>query len=66
MNILDTILLTIIFDQIVTLRFVLLSHLFWGTWAILQASMSVIDFDFMSYAKKRISAYHKHNELFQS
>lgn len=47
------------------LQFVLLSHLFWGTWAVLQASMSNIDFDFLDYSCKRIAAFHKHKVDFR-
>lgn len=51
------------FDEIV-LYYTLTSHLFWGTWAIVQAGMSSIDFDFIGYSKLRYDGYHFHKELF--
>uniref|UniRef100_A0A0G4HGT6 ethanolamine kinase n=1 Tax=Chromera velia CCMP2878 TaxID=1169474 RepID=A0A0G4HGT6_9ALVE len=38
------------------LAFVPVSHLFWGSWACLQALHSEIDFDFYGYGFKRLSA----------
>ena len=34
-----------------------LSHLFWGIWALMQAEISEIDFDYVTYAHQRISEY---------
>lgn len=34
--------------------FTLCSHLFWGTWAVIQAKFSKIDFDYLSYARDRL------------
>lgn len=48
----------------VVLTHCLLSNLFWGCWAVLQASISTIDFDFLDYAGKRIAAFHRHRKEF--
>lgn len=40
--------------------FSVLSHLYWGTWGILQARYSPVDFDFTSYAETRIQYYNNH------
>lgn len=42
--------------------FVLVNHLWWGAWAVVQARHSPIDFDFMDYARLRFSGleYHSH------
>lgn len=45
------------FDRVI-LQHVLLSHLFWGNWALVQAGLVAdSDFNFMSYASKRIQAF---------
>ena len=46
-------------DELVRLtnKFSLASHLVWGTWAVLQARHSPIDFDFMEYASLRFAGY---------
>eukprot|EP00457_Paulinella_chromatophora_P009181 gb/GEZN01009237.1/.p1 GENE.gb/GEZN01009237.1/~~gb/GEZN01009237.1/.p1 ORF type:complete len:428 (-),score=32.20 gb/GEZN01009237.1/:43-1326(-) len=36
---------------------ILLAHLFWGIWAVIQASISLIDFDYLAYAKMRFQGY---------
>lgn len=41
-------------------RSVPLSDAFWGLWAVLQARHSAIDFDFIGYAQRRLSALHGH------
>ena len=33
------------------------SHLWWGLWAVMQATMSAIDFDYLGYAAKRLEAF---------
>jgi ethanolamine kinase len=38
-------------------KFTLAAHLFWGTWALLQAEHSKIKFDFLSYALSRLNEY---------
>ncbi|KAJ8931763.1 hypothetical protein NQ314_015295 [Rhamnusium bicolor] len=47
-------------------KFVLMSHLFWGLWALIQAEHSYIDFDFMGYAVIRFSEYFAKKEVFLS
>lgn len=39
--------------------FCLASHLFWGTWSIVQAHSSINDFDFVNYAKIRLGEYER-------
>ncbi|KAJ1966512.1 hypothetical protein GGI12_000010 [Dipsacomyces acuminosporus] len=39
--------------------FQLASHYYWGVWALVQASISDIDFDYMDYAKLRFDQYYK-------
>lgn len=38
-------------------KFILVSHIFWGIWALIQAEHSNISFDYMKYAKIRLSEY---------
>lgn len=38
-------------------KYALASHLFWGLWAVVQASVSKIDFDYMEYGRQRLDAY---------
>lgn len=46
-------------------KFSLAAHLYWGLWALVQAINSTIDFDFLSFALKRLEEYYKRkNELF--
>ncbi len=47
------------FDRAVRF-FVLVDHLWWGSWAVIQACHSPIDFDFMAYAEARMAglAFH--------
>ncbi len=40
----------------------LASHQFWGTWSILQAKYSPINFDYMGYAKLRWDECFKREE----
>lgn len=44
--------------------FILVSHLVWGIWALVQVDISEVDFDFMNYAILRINAYYKHKNCF--
>jgi ethanolamine kinase len=37
----------------------LASHFYWGLWAMIQAMVSDIDFDYMSYAVLRFNEYEK-------
>ncbi|KAI9501318.1 hypothetical protein GGI25_004101 [Coemansia spiralis] len=39
--------------------FQLASHFYWGVWALVQAAISDIDFDYMEYAKMRFDQYYK-------
>jgi len=39
-------------------RCMLASHLFWGLWALVQAELSNIDFNYFSYGVARIQAYY--------
>ena len=34
-----------------------LSHLFWGVWALMQAEIADIDFDYVSYGHQRLAEY---------
>lgn len=40
----------------------LVSHLFWGVWAMIQAFHSQIDFDFLDYGIVRLNEYHRRKE----
>lgn len=42
--------------------FQLASHFYWGVWALVQASISDIDFDYMDYARLRFDQYYKVKE----
>jgi ethanolamine kinase len=42
--------------------YVLTDHLWWGTWAVLQARYSPIDFDFLQYARLRFAGFDLHAE----
>lgn len=44
---------------------VLLSHLYWAFWAVVQADTSPIDFDFLSYSVERFRAYVHHKASMQ-
>lgn len=33
------------------------SHFYWGVWALLQSSISTIDFDYAGYAERKLQAY---------
>ena len=37
----------------------LVSHQFWGTWALIQARYSAIDFDYMEYSSVRWNEYRR-------
>jgi hypothetical protein len=44
---------------------VLLSHLMWGSWSVIQASLVCEgEFDFLIYAKKRFQAFAFHSQEF--
>lgn len=40
------------------------SHIFWGTWSVVQASVSKLDFDYLDYARLRYHGYHYHRKVF--
>jgi ethanolamine kinase len=44
--------------------FALVSHQYWGVWALIQARHSPIDFDYFTYSKLRWSEYHRRKEEF--
>lgn len=44
--------------------FALASHQFWGSWALLQAKFSPIEFDYMEYSNLRWSEYLRRKEEF--
>ncbi|XP_065647110.1 ethanolamine kinase 1 isoform X2 [Hydra vulgaris] len=44
--------------------FSLVSHLFWGIWALIQAHYSDINFDFLWYSSMRLNEYFKHKDAF--
>ncbi|CAM9235800.1 unnamed protein product, partial [Ectocarpus fasciculatus] len=44
------------FENVVLLN-VILSHLLWGCWSLVQASYAESDFGFLEYAKKRLHAF---------
>jgi ethanolamine kinase len=35
------------------------SHLWWGLWAVMQATISTLDFDYLRYAELRLREYRK-------
>ena len=43
--------------------FSLASHFYWGLWALIQAKISTIDFDYMSYAKLRFDEYERRKRI---
>ncbi|XP_061931991.1 ethanolamine kinase 1 [Apis cerana] len=45
-------------------KFVLLSHFFWGCWALIQSEHSTINFDFLQYAAIRFNEYFKWKEKY--
>jgi len=50
------------FDRVVQF-FVLVDHLWWGSWSVLQARHSPIDFDFMDYARLRFAGLDLHTRM---
>jgi ethanolamine kinase len=44
--------------------FALLAHFYWTVWALVQASVSDIDFDYLDYAKLRFSEYLRRKDSF--
>jgi hypothetical protein len=48
-------------DRVVC-RFLRASHLFWGSWSVVQSSISTIDFDYLGYASMRFQGWALHCE----
>ncbi|KAJ4708292.1 Choline/Ethanolamine kinase [Melia azedarach] len=46
--------------------FMLASHIFWALWALIQAKMSPIDFDYLGYFFLRYNEYKKQKEMYFS
>jgi ethanolamine kinase len=44
--------------------FAVMAHAFWGTWALIQAKYSPIDFDFLQYGSDRFGGYRLHKGRF--
>lgn len=45
-------------------KYAMAAHMLWGVWALIQASMSSIDFDYLGFAKWRImDGYYYHKSL---
>ena len=44
--------------------FALVSHQYWGVWAVIQACYSPIDFDYFNYSKLRWGEYHRRKQEF--
>jgi ethanolamine kinase len=42
--------------------FSLASHFFWSIWALIQAEISDIDFDYLNYAHSRLQEYYRHRD----
>jgi hypothetical protein len=42
----------------------LASHLFWGSWSLVQARCSAIDFDYAGYARRRYAAFLTHRSQY--
>ncbi|XP_016836805.2 ethanolamine kinase 1 [Nasonia vitripennis] len=47
-------------------QFVLMTHFFWGCWALIQSQYSLIDFDFLEYAALRFNEYFRRKQLVYS
>uniref|UniRef100_A0A0K2V4Z9 ethanolamine kinase n=1 Tax=Lepeophtheirus salmonis TaxID=72036 RepID=A0A0K2V4Z9_LEPSM len=39
-------------------KYMILSHLFWGIWSLVQTNISKIEFDFLTYGKLRLKEYY--------
>lgn len=51
------------FIQEIVRYYVLVAHIFWGTWGVIQASVSAIDFDFLDWCRQRVEGFHIHSKL---
>ncbi|KAI8870563.1 kinase-like protein, partial [Ramicandelaber brevisporus] len=47
-------------------KYLLVSHVYWGLWALVQAKLSDIDFDYLGYAKMRFEEYHNDRDFILS
>jgi len=47
-------------------KFALAAHFLWGLWGLIQAQLSDIDFDYLSYAKLRFNEYYNRKDEFLS
>jgi len=45
-------------------KFALISHMFWGIWALVQGAISKLDFDFVEYAGLRFAEYYRRKDEF--
>ncbi|KAI8057961.1 choline/ethanolamine kinase [Syncephalis plumigaleata] len=45
-------------------QFALASHFYWGLWALVQAELSNIDFDYINYAVLRFNEYYRRRDEF--
>ncbi|KAJ3349135.1 hypothetical protein HDU83_000756 [Entophlyctis luteolus] len=45
-------------------KYALASHLYWGIWALVQAEISDLDFDYAGYSKMRIDEYFRRRDEF--
>ncbi|KAI9352000.1 kinase-like domain-containing protein [Obelidium mucronatum] len=45
-------------------KYALAAHLYWGIWALVQAEISDLDFDYAGYAKMRIDEYFRRKSSF--
>ncbi len=50
--------------QDLVLLLCLASHLFWGSWSVVQAVHTTINFDYVQYASLRFQGYFYHKEVF--
>jgi len=48
--------------RVIANKFALCSHLFWGIWGLVQATVSDIDFDFLDYQAQRFREYFKRKD----
>ncbi|XP_052270800.1 ethanolamine kinase 1-like isoform X3 [Dreissena polymorpha] len=49
---------------VITNKFALAGHLFWGLWGLVQAKNSLIDFGFLEYAQMKLGEYFNRKEEF--
>ncbi|XP_052797703.1 ethanolamine kinase 1-like [Mya arenaria] len=49
---------------VITNKFTLAAHMFWGLWGLVQARNSLIDFGFLEYAELKLNEYYNRKEEF--